>query len=144
MTDAKNKLQGLLMAYIQENNPDLLLQLEEDDALHAWVLEKIREVEMVLKQAKPSYIIESECMDAMTMDLKPSKFNYIRDLFEEEFADQYTLAMQSGILRYEVINMIAACDHVFREMPLTEESMNDRHLEYMVTGVISDYLQRGE
>ena len=46
-----NRLQGLLLGYIRENNPELLLQLEQDDALHAWVLEKILEVELVLNSA---------------------------------------------------------------------------------------------
>ncbi len=135
-----DKLQGLLLGYIKENNPELLWQLEEDDALHAWVLEKIREVELVLNQSKPSPMSETNYLEMMTADLKPSKFRYLRNLFEAEFSDDYDRMMKAGTLTYELVNMVSACHTVFEDMPLIEE-MENPHLDHAVAGIISDYLQ---
>lgn len=137
MTD---KLQSLLLGYIKENNPELLLQLEEDDALHAWVLEKIREVELVLKNAKRTALDEMACMEIMTADLRPSRFRYVRDLFEMEFTDAHERMQEAGTLTYELVNMVGACHSLFEEMPLVE-GMENPHLDHAVAGVISDYLQ---
>lgn len=137
MTD---KLQGLLLGYIRENNPELLLQLEQDDALHDWVLEKIQEVELVLNNAKPTLLTEKECMEILTVDLKPSKFKYVRDLFETEFTNEYERMLEAGTLYYELVNMVGACYQLFEEIPLIED-MENPHLDHAVAGVINDYLQ---
>jgi hypothetical protein len=137
MTD---KLQGLLLGYIRENNPELLLQLEQDDALHAWVLEKIREVALVLNNAKPSALNEHECMEILTADLRPSKFRYVQDLFETEFRDDYERMLAAGTLTYELIEMVSACHSLFEDMPLVE-GMDNPQLDHAVAGVINDYLQ---
>lgn len=132
-----DKLQGLLLGYIRENNPDLLFQLDEDDALHVWVLEKIREVEMVLQQSKP--IADHEFLDLMTADLKPSKFNYLRDLLEEEFPEDYERLKESGMMRYEIVHLIHLCSYYFETMPISEDPDENRQLDYAVNGVITDY-----
>lgn len=137
MTD---KLQGLLLGYIRENNPELLLQLEQDDALHAWVMEKIQEMVLVLNNAKPTFLNESECMEILTADLKPSKFRYIRDLFEAEFTNEYDRMMEAGTLTYELVNMVSACHGLFEDMPLIED-MENPQLDHAVAWVINDYLQ---
>jgi hypothetical protein len=137
-----NRLQSLLLGYIRENNPELLLQLEQDDALHAWVMEKILEVELVLNSAKPTLLNEKECMEILTADLKPSKFKYIRDLFEAEFTTEYERMQKAGTLNYELLNMVSACHDLFDDMPLRED-MENPHLDHAVAGVINDYLQSG-
>ena len=135
-----NKLQGLLLGYIKENNPELLLQLEQDDALHIWILEKIREVELVLNHAKPSLLSETDYMEFLTADLKPSKFRYVRDLFETEFRDDFERMREAGTLSYELVNIVSACHELFEDMPIIED-MENPHLDHAVAVVINDYLQ---
>jgi hypothetical protein len=135
----RQKLQGMLLAYIRENNPDLLQQLEEDDALHAWVLEKIKEVELVLNQSKPSVALEVQCMDIMTADLRPSRMRYIRDLFEERFPDEHDQMLRAGTLTYEVLEMAAACHELFENMPIVE-GLENPQLDRLAVNRISDYL----
>lgn len=135
-----NKLQGLLLGYIKENNPELLFQLEQDDALHQWVTEKIQEVELVLNNAKPTNLSESFFMEIFTTDLQPSRFRYIRDLLEMEFTDAYEQMLVAGTLHYELVNMVSACHGLFKEMPLNEDIQNPM-LDHVVAGVINDYLE---
>jgi len=65
-----------LHEYIRENNPDLLLQLEEDGKVTEYLSDKISTVSALIKQTdtgEPAYIIEDACMDVLTHDLRPSK-----------------------------------------------------------------------
>ncbi len=135
----KDKLQGMLLRYIRENNPDLLQQLEEDDALHAWVLDKLKEVEMVLSQSKPGAALEAQCMDIMTADLRPSRMRYIRDLFEERFPEDHDRMLESGTLTYEMVEITALCHDLFEDMPLIE-GIENPSLDRLTVIKISDYL----
>ena len=138
-----NKLQGLLLGYIKENNPALLNQLEQDDALHQWVFEKIQEVELVLDQAKPSNFSESAFMEVFKADLHPSRFRYVRDLLETEFTDVYERMLESGTLQYELVNMVSACHYLFADMPLVED-MDNPALDHAVAAVINEYLEAAD
>jgi len=135
-----NKLQGLLLGYIKENNPELLFQLEQDDALHQWVTEKIQEVELVLNNAKPTNISESFFMEIFTTDMQPSRYRYVRDLFETEFTDAYEQMLEAGTLHYELVNMVSACHGLFEEMPLNED-MENPMLDHVVAVVINNCLE---
>lgn len=135
----RDKLQGLLLAYLTENNPELLEQLEEDDALHAWVLEKLKEVELVLQSSKPLFEIEREAMDIMTADIRPSRYRYLRDLFEERFPEEYDRMLDAGTLRYELVTIVGICHNLFESHTIME-SIDNPQLDRLAVAVISDYL----
>lgn len=135
----KQKLQGLLLGYIRENNPGLFKQLQEDDGLHAWIMEKIAEVELVLNASMPSPT-EKDFMDLMAVDLHPSRFRFVRDLFETEFTDMYEQMRKAGTLQYELLSMVALCHHLFDEMPF-EEGIDNPQLDHAVACVMGEYLQ---
>lgn len=133
-----------LHQYIRENNPDLLLQLEEDSKVTEYLSNKISTIDALLNQLgkeQPAYIIEEACMDILTEDLRPSKFNYICGILEEEFEATYHQLHESGMLQFEVINLINHCQPVFDTIGFTEESEDNRQLKYVIIGVISQYLE---
>ena len=135
----KNRLQDLLLDYIREHNPELFQQLLRDDALHVWVLDKIKEVDMVLTQSKPFKAIEAECMERMTADIRPNRIRYVRDLLEERFSDEYDQLLISGLLNYELVAMTSLCKTLFEQYPPVEEIENPE-LDQQVVRIISDYL----
>ncbi|HYM93125.1 MAG TPA: DUF1896 family protein, partial [Chitinophagaceae bacterium] len=108
-----------LHEYIRENNPDLLFQLEEDGKITEYLTDKIITVSALIKQTengKPAYIIEDACMDVLTQDLRPSKFNYISNLLQDEFESTYNQLQESGAIKFEVINLINQCQSVFDDL----------------------------
>jgi Domain of unknown function (DUF1896) len=136
-----------LHQYIRENNPDLLLQLEEDGKVTEYLSNKISTVDALLNQldkGQPEYSIEEACMDVLTQDLRPSKFNYISNIVEEEFEAIYQQLQKSGTLQFEVINLISHCQPVFDAIGFTEENEDNRQLQYAITGAISEYLERNK
>ena len=139
-------LKHKLHEYISENNPDLLVTLEEKNETSLYLNDKVKQVSSLLEQlkeeSKPDYIIEEACMNALTKDLRPSKFRYIKNILEEEFEFAFYNLEKSGTLRYEVINIIYQSEEVFQLLGFTEESEDNRQLRYAVTGIISDHLSK--
>lgn len=133
-----------LYQYIRANNPDILLDLEETGSVTTYLSEKISSVDFLYKQlnteGKPAYNIEELCMNFLTQDLKPSRYNYIRNLLEADFELKYNQLSQSGLLIYEVSNMIKYCQSVFDDLNFSEANEDNRFLRYAITGVIKEYL----
>lgn len=133
-----------LLEYIRENNPELLIQLEEEDKVAEYLSNKISTIESLLdnwEKGQPAYIIEVACMDILTQDLRPSKFNYICAILEEAFESSYQQLHESGVLKFEVINLINHCQPVFDTIGFREENEDNWELRYTITGAISEYLE---
>ena len=133
-----------LHEYIRENNPDLLFQLEEDRKVTEYLSDKISSVSALIKQmenCEPAYIIEDACMDVLTQDLRPSKFNYISNLLQEEFESTYNQIIESGTLKFEVINLINKCQSVFEDLNFSDENEDNQFIRYAILGTISEYLE---
>jgi len=132
-----------LHQYIAENNPELLLQLEEDGNVTEYLFNKINIVDELvnrLEKEQPAYIIEEACMNILTQDLRPSKYNYICNVLEEEFETAYQRLHESGTLKFEVINVIGKCQKVFDELTFTEQN-EDWLLRYTIISTINEYLE---
>ena len=119
------------------------MQLEEDGKVVEYLSAKINAVSASINKAEKghkSYILIDTCMEMMTKDLRPSKFNYIRNILEEEFEERNQQITESGLLQFEVINIIAYCQSVFDDLNFSEENEENRFLRYAITGVIKEYL----
>lgn len=142
----KELLANKLHQYISDNNPDLLLTLESESSISKYILDKVDSVNGLLEQLQkgstPAYIIEEICLNELTKDLKPSKFNYIMALLEEEFEFAQQQLSKLRLLQFEVVNMIAFCNEIFESFNFNEENEDNRNLRYAVTGKISEYLDR--
>lgn len=141
----KEILLGKLLEYIRDNNPDILFALEAEDKLRVWLYDKINAVESLLQQLKsskqPEYVILEACLDEMTKDLRPSRYNYILNIVETEFEIAYKQLLQSGLLQHEIINMINHCNSTFDDLVFVEENEDNKFIRYAISGVVSEYLE---
>jgi hypothetical protein len=130
--------------YIRENNPDLLLILQQEKKVTEYLKENVRSVNELmnhlLSENRSPLMIEDFCIEELTRPLRPSRFNYLKKILAEEFPNDFERLHNSRILTPEVINMIAACDPVFDEMSFSEENEDDRHLRYAIMGAVSEYV----
>jgi hypothetical protein len=137
-------LKEKLWFYIIHNNPDLMFTLQEDYSVLDYLNEKISSVKSILddmlSDGTPKYIIEEICLNVLTEDLKPSRFLYIRSLLSDEFDKTYAAFQESGILTYEVMNLIENCRPVFETIGFTKENEEDPNLRNALIGQIADYL----
>lgn len=96
----EKELKRKLLDYIRENNPDVLFQLEYEDGITLYLSQKLNGLTDLMKQLKdegqPDYLIEMLCLEQMTSDLRPSKYNYICGILVEEFETVYTQLIAEG------------------------------------------------
>jgi len=137
-----------LHEYIKQNSPNVLIPFEEDGNVTQYLKNKVDGIkdlfEQLQKENTPAYIIEEVCMDALTKDLRPSKYNYVINILEEDFETVYHQLQELGTLIYEVVNMIVYCKSAFESFGFTEENEDNRQLRYAVTGAISEYLAKNQ
>lgn len=141
----QEKLIRKLHDYIRDNNPDLLLLLEEENRVTEYLHENVASINGLVNQLlddnKPSLVIEERCLEEMTRQLRPSRYNYLKALLEDEFTNEFDRFNDTGILQTEIINLITVCDPVFHELNFSEENENDRYLRYAVTGAVHEYFK---
>lgn len=139
----KSILTEKLWAYIAHNNPDLMFSLQEDYSVTRYLEEKVNAVmpmvSQLLDEGKPQYIIEELCLNTMTHELKPSRYQYILSVIEEEFNADFGRMKENGTLTYEVVNLIEACKGIFSDFNFNSEN-EARHLRYAIIGQVHDYL----
>jgi hypothetical protein len=142
----KTQLIKQLHHYLLHNHTDLLIALQEEHRLEHYLKQKVESVSDLLTQleeeSRPAYVIEALCLEELTRDLRPSRFNYMRELLETEFERDYRRMLSSGILTYELINLIGACEPIFEVFAFGEETEDSRELKNAITGMIAEYLER--
>jgi hypothetical protein len=136
-------LNNKLLDYIRDNNPDVLFQLEQEAGLTQYLNQKINDItdliESLKKEGRPGYLIETICLEQMTADLRPSKYNYICTILSEEFEAEYSRIVEAGLLQYEGINIVIHCLPVFEDLRFSEETADSRFTRYAIAGMISEY-----
>ena len=142
----KEQLIDKLHSYLLQNHLDLLIALQEDHRLTHYLEHKVSSVkelyEALQAENRPVYVVEALCMEELTRDLRPSRFEYVRALLDDEFEEDYQRMSNSGILTYEVINLIGACEPIFEVFGFGEENEDSGELKYAVMGMIAEYLER--
>lgn len=131
---------------MEENNPELLVQLGEESRVTDYLLNKVAMVDSLISEEEddqPAYILETACMDILTQDLKPSRYQYICKILQEEFKDYYETLEPTGLQKFEAINLLDSCKEVFDEFGFDEESEDNRLLRYLIMGSISEYFEHG-
>ena len=141
-------LKEKLWTYIGRNNADLMLNLQQDFSVTSYLEEMVNGIQSLASQLlvenKPGYIIEELCMEEMINNLRPSKFNYIRSVLEDEFEKDFLRIKESGLLTYEIANMISESETVFETLGFTEVNEQDRILRYAIAGMIRQYLESNQ
>ena len=141
----QDMLKEKLWTYIVHNNPNLMLNLQQDFSLTDYLEQKVFNIQPLvshlLAENKPEYIIKALCMEELTKDLRPSKFNYIRGVLEEEFELDFLRIKESGLLTYEIINLITESETVFETLGFMQDNEQDRMLRYAIAGTIRQYME---
>lgn len=134
-----------LHQYIIANNPDLLIELQGSSSVTSYLQNKVAGIEEMLEQLlsdkTPEYIIEEICVEVLTRDLRPSRYNYIKEIMEDDFTKQYEQFRDDGIATTEIINLIQLCGSVFDDLNFSSENEDNMFIRYAITGQISEYLE---
>jgi hypothetical protein len=134
-----------LYRYIQKNNPELLADIESNGTATAYLTSKMQSIKNLIAELQqkrvPDYELEEICITQLTADLRPSKYNYILQLMEEDFQHEYNKLLSDGLLQTEAINMVNECRPVFEDLNFSEENESNRFIRYAIIGMIKDYFE---
>lgn len=140
----QSRLMEKLWTYIVHNNPELMLRLQEQQSVTQYLETKAGAVlpmaDRLIEEGKPAYIVEELCLDELTAELKPSRYHYIRSVLEEEFPQDYERLKESGVMTYEIVNLIEACKDIFSDFDFNIENEDNRHMRYAIIGQVHGYL----
>lgn len=143
------QLKEKLWAYIVQNNPDLMHQLQDEYHVVKYLEEKVSSVMPLamsyLEKNIPGYAIVELCMEEMTKDLKPSRYNYIVSILSEKFAEKYSQLRENGLLAYEAVNLVEYCKAVFDDFRFNEENKDKSMMvQHAVTAKIREYFVQSD
>lgn len=139
-------MKSKLLEYIVQNNPEVIFSLQASGkSLSDYMEEKIKSLngfmESLIAEGRPLYDVEKLCLDELTKDLRPSKYNYIHKLLEEEFEVDFARLRENGALTYEIVKLIKICNRIFEAFEFTEENEQSRVLRYAAIEMTQDYFQ---
>jgi len=130
--------------YLLLNNPDILISFQQEGDATQYLEEKVQALDdlpdQLLAEGKPAYIVEEICMDELTSEFRPSRYNYLLSVLEDDFQAEYLQWQQNGILTYEIINLLQPCNAVFDLLKFSEENEDDRKLRYAIIRTIKLHL----
>jgi uncharacterized protein DUF1896 len=137
-------LKKKLHEYLVANHPDLLVSLQGDGSVTNYLQDRMDILqdlpEVLAEKGQPAYIVEEVCMEMLTKDLRPSKFQFVCAVLSNSFESTYEIWVNNGILIYEVINLIEECNPLFKEFGFTEASEEDTNLMTAVVAKVERYI----
>ncbi len=141
----EERLEQLLYTHLVQYHPDLLMTLQGETNVSAYIRTKTAAVKNVWTPLRaeqvPDPFIEDECMRLLTADLWPSRYQYLSEVLEDDFTEASERWRETGLRTYEIVNLIAFCEPVFENMAFSEATQHDRMLRYAIIGSIQEYLQ---
>lgn len=133
-----------LWAYIITHNPELMERLTEDNDVTLYLEAKVNAVipkmEQLFAEGQAEYVVAELCLNDLTEDLRPSRYDYILALLYEEYSAYYTCFKQAGNLRYETMRMAESCKAVFDNLDFKEENMESNLVYQSILVAMQQYL----
>lgn len=144
----EQNLKEKLWDYIIRNDPDLMFRLQEEYKVADYLDEKVKGVlilaEEMSAESVTTEIIEEVCINIMTEDLKPSRFNYVKELLREKFSTLFFAYSATDSLTYEVLQVMQYCREIFEEIGFSKETEQSPELKDAVAGRIRSYVDKAE
>lgn len=131
--------------YLDNNNPDLLIKLQAEGKLNDYLKGKVSSVdsmimELIVTDTDP-FFIEELCMFSLTAELRPSRYNLVKEIFANEFENLSMMFYEMGILRFELVNMVESFSEIFDALNFSEANAESRLLHYAICGAIQNYIE---
>lgn len=138
------QLKERLWAYIVQNNPDLMHRLQDEYGVVKYLEGKVSGVMpkalKLLGAGTPGYAIIERCMDDLTAELRPSRYQYIVSVLHGTFEDNYRQFRERGLLAYEAVRLVEHCKPVFDRLHFSEDNKDDAVVRTTITEAVSVYL----
>jgi len=141
----KHKLSELFGTYLAEHNPDILLELERENRVGAFIEAAIESLEIhpdeLACQGLPNYLIEEICLEQLTQGVRPSRYDYLLSLLADEFSTTLTDWTERNLLPQAGVALLGDCGPVFDRFGFSEQKVEDKRLRDEMITVIQRSLR---
>lgn len=133
-----------LWAYIISHNPELMESLTEDNNVTLYLEEKVNivipKMERLFAEGRPDYAVAELCLNDLTEDLRPSRYDYVLTLLREEYPGYFASFSQSGSLRHQAMCMAERSKPIFDNLDFKEENMESNLVYQSILVAMQQYL----
>ncbi|WP_354375900.1 hypothetical protein [Pedobacter africanus] len=133
-----------LTAYVAENNPELAITLSPKVSMIDFLNGKVQLVLPVaarlIQSGKSKDEVIRACINIMTVELRPSRYQYIRGLVESDFPEDFLRMQANGVLKAEVVHLVCSAAIIFRSFDFSEETAQSNLLRHAIVAHIADHL----
>lgn len=140
----QNILKEKLWAYIVHSHPDLMFDLQESYSVTQYLDEKVSDISPkaseYLSEGKSYNAVIEICLDALTEELRPSRFLFVRSVFQEEFPSEYKAFAKEGETTFETLQIMAGAKELFETFGFDNETIKDLRFRHALIAIIHDYL----
>ena len=133
-----------LHEYLTQNNPEILISHNHKEGATEYLKKKVESLDglprQLLEEGTPAYIVEEICMDELIKEFRPSRYNYMLSVLEDDFNSEYLQWQQSGILTDEILKLLGSCNPIFDALGFSEDNEDDRKTRYAIIRTIQLHL----
>jgi hypothetical protein len=83
------------------------------------------------------------CLNDLTEDLRPSRYDYIMALLHDDYPGHYADFKQGGSLRHQVMCMVESCKAIFDNLDFKEENAESNLVYQSILIGMQQYLFKG-
>ena len=138
-----SRIRERLKADILVNNPDMLVKFNSTYSFLDFLVDKVHAIYPIMQQMKeegrPEHAIIELCLQELTKDLRPSKFQYVSELMQAEFPHDYERLKKLGVLSFECVNVVEKSAAAFETFRFSEETRENRFLRYAVIVILHEH-----
>ncbi len=132
--------------FLRDHYPDVLLRLQEQNKVTAYLVSGIASVDdllnRLLAEEKPVTVIEEICLLELKKALGPSRYEYVKEILYAEFVPQAQQLAGAGILATELVNLVTWCNPYFDEAGFSFDNEDNHYLRYLIIGAVDEYIYK--
>jgi len=133
-----------LLEFLIDSHPDLIAEM--GDNIEEFILQRSSTAENILedslKKGVHMDIAQEVAFNELFYGLKFSKYDYILNIFEENFPEKHQILIDNGQLKNQIILYIKLCSEIFNKYNINDNFPGDKHLDYEILGTIEFELEK--
>ncbi|RPD39335.1 hypothetical protein [Chitinophaga barathri] len=133
-----------LADHLSENYPEVALMLPMDVSVTQYLWDKVHNVlplaDQLSAEGMDKKSVISSCLDAMTVGLQPSRYQYINGVMKDEFPQEYEELEKEGVLKFEILTLIEVCAGTFESFSFSHQTLNSNLLRHAIIAVIHHHI----
>jgi hypothetical protein len=130
--------------FLIDSHPDLVVGMGDD--IEEYIIQRSKAADDILEESLKNGIhmdvAQEAAFNELFNGLKFSKYDYILNVFEENYPEKYQTLIDTGQLKMQIIHYIELCYEIFNKYNINDNFPGDNNLDYEILGTIAIELEK--